>query len=89
MNQRHGVNDILSAVGFEQEGAEDLMQMISAVEMQREMATAAAADASRSATKASNVLMDVSTSINNEMMNTHLRMKQFEVYSSFLVEDKF
>jgi hypothetical protein len=46
--------------------------------MQRDVAAAAAADASMSATKASNVLVDVTTSIDNEMQNTHHRIKQFQ-----------
>jgi hypothetical protein len=69
---------ILGAMVFGQEGAEDLMQIISTAEMQRDVAAAAAADASMSATKASNVLVDVTTSIDNEMQNTHHGIKQFQ-----------
>lgn len=55
------------------------MQLASAAELQRDVAAAAAADASMSATKASNVLIDITTNINNEMKNTHHRIKQFQV----------
>jgi len=69
---------------FEQEGAEDLIQMTSAAELQRDVAAAAAADASMSATKASNLLMDMTTNINTEMKNTHHRIKKFQVSSNWL-----
>lgn len=76
-------------MAIEQEGAEDLIQIISAAEMQRDVAAAAAADASMSATKASNVLMDVTTSIDNEMQNTHHRIKQFQVSTIGGFETRF
>lgn len=62
-----------------QERAEDLMQLASAAELQRDVAAAAAADASMSATKASDVLIEVTTSISNEMSDTHRRINQFQV----------
>ena len=57
--------------------------------MQRDVAAAAAADASMSATKASSVLMDVTTSIDKEMQNTHHRIKQFQVSTSHVTRDRF
>nr|PNR43483.1 hypothetical protein PHYPA_015864 [Physcomitrium patens] len=61
-----------------QEGAEDLIQIISAAEVQRDLSAAAAADASLSAKKASESLMDVTTNINSEMTTAHHRIKQFQ-----------
>ena len=62
-----------------QEGAEDLIQIFSAAEIQRDVAAAAAVDASMSATKASNALTDLTTSINHEMTNARYKLKQFQV----------
>lgn len=66
-----------------QEGAEDLIQIISTAEIQKDVAAAAAADASMSATKASNALMEVTSNINLEMTNVHYKIKQFQVRPSF------
>lgn len=58
------------------------MQLASAAELQRDVAAAAAADASMSATKASDLLLEVTTSISNEMSDTHRRINQFQVKKS-------
>ncbi|KAG0629748.1 hypothetical protein M758_1G127100 [Ceratodon purpureus] len=75
---KQDLDTLKNELGRTQEGAEDLIQIITAAEIQRDVAAAAAADASMSATKASNVLMDATRSIDSEMQDAHRRIKQFQ-----------
>jgi hypothetical protein len=66
-------------VGDEQEGLDDLARALSVVEKHKEVAAMAAAEATMSSRKASNILNEMLGSFSIEMANAHSNSLQLQV----------